>query len=94
MITTDNKNDALLYINWLYKYLEECNKDSSMYNENKFDFTEDDYVDLYDKFMESQMLTTPDAYQMKQNDLTRYIAEFLLKPYMKRCHENRFNDDD
>ena len=57
----------------------------------KFDytFTEDDFLDLKHAYILSTAVSfgSPDQYQFHQNNLSKAIANFLLKPYEKNLQE-------
>lgn len=49
----------------------------------QYNFTIEDYKPLMEAFQDSRTVANgaPDRYQFYQNELTKSIAEFLLKPY-------------
>lgn len=49
----------------------------------QYNFTLEDYEPLYKALNQANLVCNgaPDRYQFYQNELTKAIAEFLLKPY-------------
>lgn len=50
---------------------------------NKFNYSECDYDELEAALMRAESVShgRPDQYQYYQNELSRHLAYFLLKPY-------------
>jgi hypothetical protein len=62
-----------------------------------FEYTENDYQELEAALMRSNAVSygRPDQYQYYQNELSKHIASFLLRPYrMKKMEEKKNQDND
>lgn len=48
---------------------------------DELEYTINDYQELEAALMRSECVCSPDRYQFLQNELSKHIAYFLLKPY-------------
>lgn len=52
-------------------------------------YTNEDYEELQKIAIAAVSICPPDVYQKRQNDLSKGLAEFLLKPYLRRLEEEK-----
>jgi hypothetical protein len=59
------------------------------------DYTDNDYDELEAALFRSQAIKygSPDQYQYYQNELSKHIATFLLKPYLKSKIKLKIKDE-
>lgn len=60
-----------------------------------YEYTEEDYKELEDALKKTEMVCygRPDQFQYYQNELSKTIARFLLKPYLHPKIEKEAEDN-